>query len=163
MNRMISALALIPILNACATTLVLVSGCDLDGDGDCAPPSPEALNTAVVVDRKIFRALEGMPGANAYAPLEAVTAEGVVRSDGVPLHQATVELFMGDELWGTVRTDESGRYQIRDMLEAWNCGRLRLVFRRPNEGPTHRASIGCGESRLDHDFAEGSRLETRIQ
>jgi hypothetical protein len=113
MNRMFLTLTLTPILNGCATMLVRASGCDFYGEGDCELPSPDALATAAIVDRRAVEALGWMGGDTGYAPLEPVVVEGTVSSCGAPLSQARVQLLMGDELWG-----RSGPTRVADI----RCG-----------------------------------------
>lgn len=152
MKKLLLTLALTLALNGCATTLVHLAGCPLYGGGECKPPRPELVQIAEAIDGEMFDAMTPDPK---FAPLEHVSVEGIITSGGVPLPDAVAELRIGDELYGTVRADTSGRYQLHGVLEPQKCPALRVVLRYPDERTAEMVLIECGEHRLDYDVVSG--------
>jgi hypothetical protein len=140
MTRILLLAATTVGLNACAMTAVAV-GCG-SSSGGCPA---EVVDLAWHVDGKVFGAVFGSPGSP-----ERVSVQGVVTSDGIPLHQARVDLSVHREIW-TTWTDRRGRYRIHGVVERGMCSDLHLTIQYSDQRKPVRLPVECSEQRLDYD------------
>ena len=136
------------MLSSGCVTMAAIAACSYPGCSD--ETFDKVTEVTGHLDGHIFDAVFGS-GDGPRGLLKRVSVEGVVTSSGSPLYQARADLSLGSELW-TVRTDRSGRYQVRGVVKPSRCSEVHLTFRHPDQRTTDPLPVKCGEQQLDYDF-----------